>query len=238
MLPPAEFGTYLAVGTRKRSRGQALFFDLKSDFRGDQFDLAGAAERCVPHPDGQPKHSVYLAIYRVLEHVPLAAINSLWLVTRDGRNLELEQAALPQQFPGRYHLYQELCPVHPLIASSLTPAEFCSFITDPGQPISVPRICFVDLQLAGLADDPGKGNAKDLPYEHLDHLRDCLASLSETTGKHTKTVDRVQPEEFRYRCVNSGFFVGDRAGVLYFPFPSAERLDREHHDWWRSATNL
>lgn len=26
MLPPEEFGNYLAVGTKKRTRGQAIFF--------------------------------------------------------------------------------------------------------------------------------------------------------------------------------------------------------------------
>ena len=26
MLPPLDFGTYLAIGTKKRTRGQAMFF--------------------------------------------------------------------------------------------------------------------------------------------------------------------------------------------------------------------
>ena len=29
MLPPSEFGTYLAVGTKKSAHGQAIFFSLK-----------------------------------------------------------------------------------------------------------------------------------------------------------------------------------------------------------------
>jgi len=29
MLPPLEFGTYLAVGTKKRTRGQAMYFSLE-----------------------------------------------------------------------------------------------------------------------------------------------------------------------------------------------------------------
>jgi len=238
MLPPEEFGTYLAVGTEKRSRGRAVFFDLKDGFQGEGFDLSTVPERCVPHPDGLPKHSVYVAIYRALERVPLEAINSLWLTTRDGRNLELKQGDLPAESPGKAHLYQEICPVHPLIASSLGPDAFCRFITDPARPISVPRICFVDLELAGLADDPAKGNAQDLPYPHIRHLRDCLLTLAEDKTKHTKTVDRIQPEEFLYRCVKSGFFVGDQEAVLYYPLPSREEIDRDHHEWWRSATDV
>ncbi len=70
MLPPEEFGAYLATGTRKRPHGRAMFFQIAPDFQSDYFDLASADRRCVPHPDGQPKHSVYLSIYRALEHIP------------------------------------------------------------------------------------------------------------------------------------------------------------------------
>ncbi len=65
MLEPEDFGTYLAVGTEKRSRGPAMFFDLKEGFSSDYFDLSTLPERCVPHADGQPKHFVYYSVYRV-----------------------------------------------------------------------------------------------------------------------------------------------------------------------------
>ena len=32
MLPPDEFGAYLATGTRKRPQGKAMFFDIKPGF--------------------------------------------------------------------------------------------------------------------------------------------------------------------------------------------------------------
>lgn len=231
MLPPDEFGRYLAVGTRKQSRGQAMFFHLKGEFASDYFDFSVVAKRCVAHADGRPKHSVYLAIYRVMEHVPLDAVGSLWLVTPEARVLQLHAAPMPPEFPGKYHLYQELCPVHPLIASSLAPEPFCRFITDPAQPISVPRICFAELELAELASDPKRGRAEDLPYPHLDHLRNCFVGLEEAPGKHTKTVDRIHPREFPYRSVKSGFFLGDRERILYYPVPSREDLAGKHYFW-------
>ena len=40
MLPPEEFGTYLAVGTRRWTRGQAMFFDLKGEFPTEDFDFS------------------------------------------------------------------------------------------------------------------------------------------------------------------------------------------------------
>jgi len=236
MLPPEEFGTYLAVGTKKRSRGPAMFFALPGDLEVEGFNLRAARDRCVPHPDGSPKHSVYAGIDRVLERVPLDAIGPLHLVTRDGRVLALEQDDVPEAFKGQFYLYQELSPVHPLIVSTLSPDWFGKFITDPGQPVSVPTICFADLGLGDLGEDPRSGRGSDLPYEHLDHLRDCLLQLSRSGAKHTKTVDRTHPQEFPYRMIRHGFYVAERDRLLYYPFPSREELDRDHHEWWRSAT--
>jgi len=233
MLPPRDFGAYLAVGTQERARGPAMFLDLKEDFAGEGLDLADAAKRCEPHADGQPKRSVYVAIYRVLERVPLEAVNHLWLVTIDGRVLELSQGPVPSELPGKFHLYREICPVVPLIGSSLAPEAFCRHVTNPARAISVPRICFAELELAGLADDPRCGSAGNLPYWYLEHLRDCLEQLSPT--KAMKTVERVAPEEFHYRCVKNGFFLGDQQGLLYYPFPSRAELESEHYVWWRSA---
>lgn len=235
MLPPKEFGTYLAVGTRKRSRGEAVFFDLAGEFPSDDLDFSAVAKRCVPHPDGQPKRSLYLAIYRVLERVPLDLVGSLWLVTPDGHVLELKQAAVPPQFEGKYYLYQEICPVHPIIASSLAPDKFCRFITDSANAVSLPRICFVDLDLGQLSVDPAGGRADNLPYEHMDHLRDCLQQVRPDSEKHTKTVDRIHPQEFPYRCIKTGFYLGDGEKLLYFPFPSRDELERTYYDWWRYA---
>lgn len=233
MLAPEEFGRYLAVGTEKRAREQAIFFEV-SNFESDYFDIQGAIERCVPHEDGQPKHSVYVSTYRVLEHVPLEAIGNLWLVTNNGLSLKLVQGPLPTEKDEAHHLYQELCPVHPLIASDLNPPEFCKFITDPKVGVSVPRICFLELQLGEPHKEVQKPEANNLPYKNIKHLWDCLAELTER-DKTVKTVDRIHPSHVLYRCTKSGFYIGDNNTVLYYPFPSPEELEKEHHRWWRWA---
>jgi len=237
MLPPVEFGVYLATGTVKRPHGQAMYFRLKDDFRNDYFDFSHIEQRCVPHPDGTPKHSVYLGIYRVLEHVPIEAIDNLYLATAHGQVLEIERGQIPAEFSGTYHLYQEICPVHPLIASRLNPIEFCRWVTDTSKPISVPRICFVELDLAGLADDPLNGSAENLPYPNIDHLRNCLDELKRGKGKDTKTVDRVWRQSFLYRCVKGGFILGDSNSIAYYPYPTQEEMESKYYAWWRCAND-
>ena len=90
-LEPQKFGNYLAVGTQKRSRGQAVFFEVDIDKAGDLVSKEFIEENCVPRPDGTPKRSLYLSIYRVLERLPLESLKSLYLTTDDGRVLELGQ---------------------------------------------------------------------------------------------------------------------------------------------------
>jgi hypothetical protein len=235
MLPPKEFGNYLAVGTKKRTRGQAMFFALQ-DLQMDAARKAKVEKRCVPHADGEPKHSVYISIYRVLEQVPLDAIGNLFLVTPDGRVLELEAEKRLPEFGQTFNMYQEICPVHPRIVSTLNPKEFSVYITDANNPIHVPKICFVDLRLGELSTDPEHGDIKDLPYRAIEHLRDCLMQLLQNSEKHTKTVDRLHPQSFPFRTILNGVFLGEGEQLLYYPFPSEKELNSIHYEWWRSAS--
>ena len=67
MLPPVEFGAYLSTGTKKRNKGQAIFFEVDLDKIEKLIDIESLNRRCVPKADGRPKSSVYLSVYKVLE---------------------------------------------------------------------------------------------------------------------------------------------------------------------------
>lgn len=234
MLPPEEFGNYLAVGTKKQAREQAIFFELSNGFESEYFDLQEAIQQCVPHEDGQPKHSVYVSTYRVLEHVPLEIFGNLWLFTNNGLGLELKQDPLPADMDDAHYIYQELCPVHPLIASTLGPFGFCKFITDPKVRVSVPKMCFLELTHGTLPEDPERARVGDLPYRDVKHLWSCVLEMIEK-GKITKTVNRTYFPHVQYRCIKSGFYVGDQNTLLYYPFPSHKVLEKKDHRWWRRA---
>ncbi len=235
MLTPEEFGVYYALGSVKKSRGQAVFFEVDPSFRNDYFDVEEGIRRCVPHEDGSPKASIYISVYRTLEHISLDALQKLYLVTKDGRSLGLDRGeVLPDEGDG-LHLYQEIAPVHPLVVSTLGPRKFYDLIVkNPTSLLSLPAICFVELRLGELAVDPERGEVRDLPYSDVGHLRQCLVDLR-TKNVHTKMVNRVQSASFPYRTVKSGVFVGNAEQLLYYPMPSQERLRAEHYRWWRSA---
>lgn len=232
-LPPIEFGNYLAVGTRKRIRGQAIFFELDieklPDLPRDYMD-----KRLVPYEDGEPKRSVYLSIYRVMEHVPMEAFKSLFLVTDDGRVLELKAGKYKTTAADEIHLYQQFNPITTRVASKLSPPEFIQFLTDPAKLVSTPKLFIAELKLGRLSKD-SYAPIHDLPYPNPDHLRDCLARLKSSKERLTKTVIRQYKGDLSYRTIKDGFFVGEKDNCIFYPFPTIEELEDKYYYWWRSA---
>lgn len=231
-LGPADFGNYLAVGTKKRIRGQAIYFELdpeKMDLPRDYIE-----KRLVPYESGEPKRSVYLSIYRSMEQTPLEALKNLYLVTDDGKVLELEHRTYKPEQPEVIHLYQQFIPISTRVASKLSPPEFISFLTDTRKPVSAPKIFMSELKLGKLATHPD-APIHDLPYPNPDHLRDCLSRLMSSRERVTKTVIRQFKTELSYRTVKDGFFVGDSENFLFYPFPPVKELEGQHYSWWRSA---
>jgi hypothetical protein len=231
-LAPAEFGSYIATGSKKRARGQAIFFKL-SDAYADKILSGDLAAHMLARPN---RRSLYLSIYRVLEQTPLDAIESIHLATDDGRVLSLNSAEYRPDPGPRFHLYQEFCPVTPRVVSALEPREFASCITDPAQRVTLPAIVFAELKLERLGEDPEATGVDNLPYPNLEHLRDCLRELRTKKGKPTKTVIRYLQQDVLFRTFTGGFYVAASGGGLrHFPMPSQEQLETIYYPWWRSA---
>ena len=233
-LTPEEFGVYYAVGGEKRSRGKAMFFELDPGFRNDFFDIEDGLKRCVLKEGSHPKRSVYISVYRVLEHVPVEAIKKLYLVTQDGRTLGLDPKNPSKSADEKLFLYQEIAPVHPLVATSMPPVDFVEkIILDPDY-FTIPALVFADLKLGELAKNPLDGQVGDLPYTNINHLRECLASIPKKIVKF-KIVDRVHTAAIPYRMINSGIYYCNGGKTIVFEMPSIDELKTKHNQWRRSA---
>jgi hypothetical protein len=233
-LPPEDFGPYMAVGTQKNTQGNVLFFEVDPSLKSTYFPLDEVPYTCVPHKDGSPKRSKYIKTYRVLEHLDPSVMGVLYLTTADGRILGLESGEYDDhnETPGP-NLFQELCPVSPMVVSSLSPRAFNRFMTDPSNPVSVPRIFFADLMLDRDAAGQLAGN---LPYENPEHILDCIRELQSSPYKPTKTVARAPHLHGFFRTIRRGFFLGDQNVLKFYPFPGEEELEVRHHTWWHSAS--
>ena len=233
-LPPEEFGTYFATGNFRRNCDQAIFFEIDPNFKSDFFPLDKVETLCVPHADGSPHRSLYLSVYRALEHVPMSAFRSLYVVTSDGKTLKLDPSEFVPQPDGTLYLYQDVAPCRPRVASILNPKEYATRITSPERLVHFEKIVFCDMILGDLARDPENGDLGNLPYKNQHHLRNCLAEVRNKGGKNNRVVSRMVGE-FLYRTIDRGFYVGSQEGFLFYPMPSREKLENEHYLWWRSA---
>ncbi len=236
MLPPEDFGEYLSTGSKKMNKGQAIFFEVDLSQIENLIDMESLNQRCVAKSDGLPKNSVYLSVYKVLEMIPLSALKSLYLTTDNGYTLELKKTPydLTKEDKNKLYLFQELCPVSPMVASSLAPSAFLKRLTDGSTPIVLPKLFFVDLKLGDLAINPQKGTVDYLPFANVVHLRDCLESLKGDYEKSMKTVQRTFSGSLLYRTLESGFYVGSKDEIIYYPYPSMAELEKLNYKFYRS----
>ena len=233
-LEAEEFGSYMAVGTRKKTFGNVIFFEIDPNFRSTELHLDQVEAKCKPHPDGTPRRSKYMSLYRVMERIPLSAYGKLHLTTRDGRVLSLDAQEFGEvdNSSGPF-MYAELCPLTSRVVSHLSPKEFAQRITNPATTVYVPRIFFADTQVEL---DSENRLASYLPYRNPSHIEDCLREVEELPNKLGKTVDRNPPLAAFYRTIATGFYLGDSTGIKYYPYPDEATLDAKHHTWWRSAS--
>lgn len=232
-LEPEAFGLYMSVGTHKNTRGNLLFFEIDNSLQSSYFNLTDIEKRCQSNEFNLITRTKYISIYRVLEHLDLSVFGDLYLSTADGRVMQLG-ASSDYNYSSAFnevHLYQELCPVPPMVVSSLDPGSFVKFMTSDSNPVHVPRLFFADMLLN--RDDRGR-LAGYLPYEDQEHIEDCIREVE--WGKQTKTVFRSPHLHSFFRTIKSGFYLGDQSGLKFYKFPSLEELEVEHSQWWHSAT--
>jgi hypothetical protein len=164
------------------------------------------------------------------------AFKSLYLTTENGVVLELA----PVKYDGKseekdiLHLYQELCPVTPQIASSLSPSEFTKVLTDGSLHIILPKLLFVDLISGDQEKNVLKGTIDYLPARHAEHLKDCLEIIRKEENKQMKTVQRTFSGTLLYRTIRSGFYLGCKDDINFYPFPSMGELENKSYDFFRA----
>lgn len=232
-LDPQQFGRYMAIGTKNGSHERIMFLEVDGGF-GSYFDWAYADRRCVAHENGEPKHSLWLSVYRVLEHVPLDAMGTLYLTTADGRSLAVERSDRIDVPERPFRVYQELTPLTPLVVSALNPVEFARYMTDPENHVSVPRVFFADLKVIDFNDTTETGNIGGAYDRNLEHLKQCVQDVTSMPDKPNKNVER-SVSAFSYQIIGLGLFVGDQEGVLHYPMPDLDTIRRDSYDWGRSA---
>jgi hypothetical protein len=235
-LEPRQFGAYMATGSKKGSNEQIVFIELEGGF-GSDFDWKDAEAKCVPHPNGDPKHSVYLGVYRVLERIPSNVLGAMYLTTRDGRTIDIGKTAYksPDIEDRNYFVYQELCPVNPVIVSALAPKAFGEYMTDSSNKVSVPSLVFADLKVINFEDPVNTGNIGSLYDAKVPHLMQCISEVTGPDAKTNKTLTRTYVESFAFQTINNGLYVASPGSISMYRMPTVEEIKQLDYDWGRSA---
>jgi len=150
--------------------------------------------------------------------------------------MELKKTPYDRASEGKnkLHLFQELCPVSPMVVSLLAPSMFLKRLTDGSTPIVLPKLFFVDLKMGDLATDPQKSSVDYLPFANVGHLRDCIEILRGENDKQMKTVKRVFSGTLLYRTIESGFYIGAKDEIIFYPFPTLDELKTKNYKFFRS----
>ncbi len=216
-LPPDKFGAYHGDRLQAARLRDRLFFEVDpsadlSGFRMDEAAPVACPTAMVRRAVGLPGGLQCLAARPARGFAPSLSDHpgrsSLWVSdpaawTGDGRD--------------RFFLYQELGPVYPRVASSLGPRGFCALVTSADKLVSLPRLAFIDLKLGSLASDTDIQLDGSVPYQNVEHLRECLRSLRDHAARKTKIVYRGMRPDLLFSMVRHGLFVGDAHGLRFFP---------------------
>lgn len=235
-LEPKQFGTYMATGSKRGAAEQVIFCEVAGE-NDEHFDWQYAKEKCVPHSYGDPKHSVYLGVYRVLEHISIENLGTMYLVTRDGRTLPLErnEYAAPEDVSRGFFVYQELCPVTPVIVSKLAPREFGEFLTDPDNKVHMPKVIYADMKVIDFEHPERTGNIGRVYEKKLPHMLECVAAVTSRDEKINKTLTRTHVESFSFQTIDRAIYASDGDAIIMYRMPTVEEIKQIDYDWGRSA---
>jgi hypothetical protein len=240
-LAPPEFAQHYAVGSSKHFSGKVIFVEVDVTFRDAYFEIDHYLGLTVPHPDGTPKKTKFISSYKVLEHVRLDALKHLYLVTPNGKALEI--ASRPYSAvnePGLVRVYQEITPLTNLVASTLDQRSFGRYLTSETISKGAPKVCFTQYEF-NVAEFLEKNKNREMlispiPDTNPSRLFDYLIELKGTPTKRTKTISlNTTLLEAPFELIRHGFWFAGGNQLVFYAMPSREELEGKYYDWWRFA---
>jgi hypothetical protein len=239
-LTPEEFGQHYSIGSSKHFTGKVIFAEVDINFRNSYFRIDESLIDTESGIPGRPKRTKFINSYRVLEHINFSALGKLYLVTTDGGVLGLDRAdpADYQKDKQRIRLYQEVCPLRLLVASSLDPNQFGNYITEETWSKGAPKIFFtqydIDVEATVSSNDVLAFHMGPLPNVNPTNLPTAFKELQADPLKKTKTVNLNPNLDFvSYKAIKHGFWFSDGSNTVFYRMPGLDELHEKHYSWWR-----
>jgi hypothetical protein len=238
-LSPEEFGKHYCIGSARHFHGKVIFAEVDIQYRHEHLNIDDYLPRVESGIPGRPKRTKFVKSYRVLEHIDLQALRELYLVTTDGAVLGLHRGQQPTTYDSvRVRLYQEICPLRLLVASTLDPHQFGRYITAETWSKGAPKIFFtqydIDVEAVVASNQVTAFNMGPLPGVNPTNLPTALKELLADPNKKTKTVS-LNPnlDIMSYKTIKQGFWFTGGESTLFYRMPGMDELRQKHNSWWR-----
>ncbi len=238
-LSPEAFGAHYSIGSPRHFTGKVIFAEVDLAYRNEYLRIDEYLGQTESGEPGKPKRTKFVRSYRVLEHIDLSALRKLYLVTTDGAVLGLDASDEPvdQGRKGRVRVYQEICPLRLVVASSLEPRSFGAYITAGTWSKGAPKIFFAQWDI----DAEAIVNRRDvlshsglLPNVNPANLSSTLKELADIPAKRTKTLSlNGNLDLTSFKNIQPGFYFSDGERFLFYRMPTMEELHDKHRAWWR-----
>jgi hypothetical protein len=239
-LNPERFARHYTVGSARDYQGRLVFAELDPEFRNGFFDIEGGMKALVPHDDGRPKSTKFIASYRILENIDLSAIRALYLSTPAGYTMRIEPAPYETApSPNVLRIYAEINPIRMLVLSKSNFADFGKYVTEPGNPKGAPKIFYTQLEfnidefieefsLNPLMPPP-------IPGLHPSKLRDAIHEVQRISAKVHKGLSLDCPfDRIPARMIRHGFMFAAGDDSRFFPMPDMQTIETDFYKYFKT----
>lgn len=239
-LNPERFARHYTVGSARDYQGRLVFAELDPDFRNDFFDIETGMKALVPHDDGRPKSTKFIASYRILENVDFGAIRSLYLSTPAGYTMRIDPADFTAAPSGNIlRIYAEINPIRMLVLSKSNFADFGRYVTEPGNPKGAPKIFYTQLEfnIEEFLEEFSLNPLMQSPISglHPSKLRDAIYEVQRIPAKAQKGLSLDCPfDRIPARMIRHGFMFASPGEYRFFPMPDMQTVEADFYKYYKT----
>jgi hypothetical protein len=239
-LDPDQFARHYTVGSSRDYQGRLVFAEIDPEFRNSFFDIEAGMKALVPHEDGRPKSTRFIASYRILENVDFKAIRALYLSSSAGYVMRIDSAPY-EAAPSRnvLRIYAEINPIRMLVLSKSNFVDFGKYFTEPGNGKGAPKLLYTQLEfdIDDFLEEFSSNPLMQSPIAgiHPSKLRDAIDEVQRISGKPQKGLSLDCPfDRIPARMIRHGFMFASQKDHLFFPMPDMQAIEKDFYKYYKT----
>ncbi|MDA3809884.1 MAG: hypothetical protein PF518_06070 [Spirochaetaceae bacterium] len=239
-LSPEKLGQHYLTGSKQNYDSGLVFAEIDINYRNNFLDIEWGLEQLIPHEDGSPKATKFIAAYRVLEHIELSSIKKLYLSSASGSVMSIDSVPFPQpESASKFKIFAGIAPLRMMSISTLSFKDYGNHMIQERKHKGAPKLFYAQLEFDSrqftIDFDNNPLMLSPIPGIHPAILRAKIDEIIKNPEKTTKglkietNIHRYPPQLFRHGFM---FFTTDES--LYFPMPSRDVIEDNFYSYFRT----